>query len=905
MQHDDRPDPDLLLRRVQAEEDRNFRTALKIFFGYAPGVGKTYTMLESAQRLKAQGIDVVVGYVETHGRSETAGLLEGLDVLPRQNLSYRGQDLTEFDIEAALARKPGVLILDELAHTNAPGSRNKKRWQDVLELLDRGIEVHTTLNVQHVESLNDVISQITYVRVRETVPDSIIERADEIEVVDLPPDELIERLRHGKVYIPEQAGKAIDHFFRRGNLLALRELTLRRAAERLDIDVRAYRREYDIKATWPAAERILVCVGPSPSSEKIMRGARRMAVGLRAQWVAAYVEAPDAYPMTPADRERLQAHLRLAESLGGEVARLSGHHVASELLTYAREHNVTRIVVGKPTHSRWRDRFKGSLVSQLVRGSGDIEVHFIAGDEVPVPHARHLSRAKPKRDWRGYVIAGLMVGFATGAGVLTRGFLSQADFVMMYLFVIMVVAFRHGRGSVLATAALSVITYDFFFVPPYYTFSVEHARHLLTFAMMFIVGIVISSLTTKLRRQERDARLRETRTAALYALSRELATAQDEQRAAEATAMHAAEVFGCDAVVIVPDSAGSLVIRGTSRPDLKLSDEELAVARWVIEHGRSAGRGTDTLPGSRVTCVPIQAGPMTIGALGVIEPSSELLEVEQQGFLDAFVRQAALAIERARLVEEAKSAALKIRTEEMKSTLLSAVSHDLRTPLAAITGAGTALRDDKGRLGVDQRAELCDAICTEAERMERLIGNILDMVRLESGSFLLKREWVPLEETIGAAFSQLETKLGSREVKVELPQTLPLLCVDPVLFEQVFVNLFDNVIKHGGPDSPIEVSARVQDAIVEIDVSDRGPGLPPGGESLVFEKFYRGSLVNAGGVGLGLAICRAIIQAHKGTITAENRSGSGALFRIRLPMQEAPAAIEPFSSQDAGQEKWP
>lgn len=896
--NDDRPNPDSLLRRVQAEQERTSRAALKIFFGYAPGVGKTYTMLQSAQRLKAQGIDVVVGCAETHGRLETAHLLEGLDILPRRSVAYRGTTLTEFDLEAALARKPRVVLVDELAHTNAPGSRNKKRWQDALELLERGVEVHTTLNVQHIESLNDVISQITYVRVRETVPDSIIERADEIELCDLPPDQLIERLQEGKVYVPEQARNAVDHFFRRGNLLALRELTLRRTAERVDVDVQAYRREYDIKTTWPTAERILVCVGTSPSSVKILRGARRMAAGLRARWVAAYVDAPDAHHATKNDRERLRSHLRLAESLGAEVVRLVGNRVSDEILRYAREHNITRIVIGKPTHARWRDLIKGSLVNRLVRESGDIEVNFIAGDEAPAPAMVRPGPTAYRLNRFGVGLAGLLVATATGLGVLARSVVAQADLVMVFLLIIMLIAFRYGRTPSLVAAGLSVAAYDFFFVPPFYTFRVESAPHILTFLTMFGVGIVISSLTSRLRGQERGARLRETRTSALYALSRELVTAQDEKPAAEVTAVRAAEAFGGDAVVLLLDRANSLVLKGASRPDIKLNDDELTVARWVTEHGRPAGKGTDTLPGSRVTCVPIQAGATALGALGVITPSLELLEVEHRGFLDAFVRQAALAIERIRLVEDAKAAALRIRTEEMRSALLSAVSHDLRTPLGAITGAGTALRDDRGQLSAEQRAELCDAICTEAERMEKLIGNILDMVQLESGGIVPKREWVPLEETVGSALSRLETKLGSREVKIALPEALPLLSVDPVLFEHVFVNLFDNVIKHAGAESPIEVSARVRDKMMEIEVADRGPGLPADAEKLAFEKFYRGPHARAGGLGLGLSICRGIVQTHGGTISAENRGEGGALFRILLPVQEAPLAIEPLAPQE-------
>lgn len=895
----DRPNPDALLQRVQAEDERSTRAALKIFLGYAPGVGKTYTMLESARRLAAQGVDLVVGCVETHGRPETAALLDGLEVLPRRAIAYRGTTLPEFDLERALTRNPKVVILDELAHTNAEGCRHKKRWQDAMELLDSGIEVHTTLNVQHIESLNDVVSQITFVRVRETVPDSIIERAREIELVDLPPDELIERLHAGKVYLPEQAKRAGDHFFKRGNLLALRELTLRRAAERIDVDLRAHRRAYDIKATWPTAERILACVGASPSSAKILRGARRMAAGLRAEWVAAYVDAPDAHRATKADRERLRSHLRLAESMGAEVVRLVGARVSDEILRYAREHNITRIVIGKPTHALWRDLIKGSIVNRLVRDSGDIEINFIAGDEAP-PHA--AARPRPTKSGlnrAGVVLAALLVAAVTGVGLLARPVVAQTDVVMLFLLAIMLVAYRYGRTPSLVGAGLSVAAYDVFFVPPILTFSIEDSRHLLTFLMMFGVGIVISSLTSRLRGQERGARIRERGTSALYSLSRELAAAKDESGAASAAAAHAAKAFGGDAVVLVAGTGSTLSVKSASRPGLALSDEEMAVARWVMEHRRPAGHGTDTLPGSRLTCIPIQSGPVTLGALGVIYPSLELLDVEHRGFLDAFVRQVALALERARLAEDAKASALKIRTEELRSALLSAVSHDLRTPLAAITGAGTTLRDYHGKLGPNQLTELCDAICTEAERMERLVGNILDMVRLESGGIAPKRDWVPLEETVGGALSRLESKLGSRTVTVDIPESLPLLSLDPVLFEQVFINLFENVVRHGGLDCPLEVSARADQATVEIIVADRGPGLPTEEAHLVFDKFYRGPEVRAGSVGLGLSICRGIIQAHGGTITAENRPDGGALFRIALPIQPAPPTAELPTPQEA------
>ncbi|MBI5498994.1 MAG: sensor histidine kinase KdpD [Deltaproteobacteria bacterium] len=884
MDDERRPDPDVLLRKVQAEEARRTRARLRIYFGYSPGVGKTYTMLEVARLLRADGADVVVGCVETHGRPETAALLEGLEALPRRAVEHHGTLQQEFDLDAALARKPKVLLLDELAHANAAGSRHPKRWQDAIELLESGIDVWTTLNVQHVESLNDVVAQITFVRVRETVPDAVLDRADELELVDLPPDQLLARLGEGKVHLPEQARRAADNFFRRGNLLALRELALRRTAERVDVDVAAYRHQHEIRSTWAAGERILVCVGPSPTSASLLRGGRRMAAGLRAPWVAAYVEAPGAFALTGPDRDRLQANLRLAESLGGEVVRLTGASASGEILRYAREHNVTRIVVGKPTHRRWRDVLRGSFVSELVRGSGTIEVHFIAGDEGGAEDSPARRGTAARRvDWLGYGTAAAGVAAISGLGVGLRDVLSLPDVAVLFLLLIMVVAMRFGRWPALAASALSVAAYDFCFVPPFYTMSVHDARHFLTFAMMFAVGLVISALADRLRRQERAARAREARTAALHALSRELVGATDARQVARIAARQAGAALGGEAAVLLPDGPGGtaagFVAEGTLRP----GEDVLSVARWAFEHARPAGRGTDTLPASPAICFPLLSGTRTLGVLAVRSPAHPPDDPESRSHIDAFLRQTTLALERARFEEEAQAAALRARTEEMRSSLLSAVSHDLRTPLAAITGAATTLRDDPDRLGSRQRRELTETICGEAERMGRLIGNLLDMMRLESGRVSPRREWVPLEDVVGSALGRLESRLEGRDVRTDLPDDLPLVSIDPVLFEQLFVNLLENAARHTPREARIELLARVGDGRLEVEVADRGPGLPAGEEERVFEKFHRGPHAGAGGVGLGLPICRAIAEAHGGTIAAANREGGGASFRIVIP----------------------
>jgi len=881
---DDRPDPDALLARVKAEEQRENRARLKIFFGASPGVGKTYGMLEAARRVKDEGQDVVVGLVETHGRSETKALIEGLEALPRRSVLHRGVKLDEFDLDAALARKPALLLVDELAHTNAPGSRHSKRWQDVLDLLDAGIDVWTTLNVQHVESLGDVIQQITGVKVRETVPDAVLDRADDIELVDLSPDELLQRLSEGKVYVPDQASRAAQNFFQRGNLLALRELALRRAAERVDADVLAYRREHGIETPWPTRERIVVCVGPSPGSERLIRATKRMAESLRATWTAAHVEVIGSSPLGERDRERLEAHLRLAESLRGDVVRLRGHNVADALLTYARGHNVTRIVAGKPTHSRWRDRLRGSMLDDLIRGSGPIEISVIAPLESEPPPPELLVRAGERVEPRAYLWAVLSILAITAIGLAVFQYSTLAEITMLYLIAIMGSSLL-GRGPSLLAASLSVLAFDFCFVPPRFTFAISDARYLLTFAVMFGCGVVISTLVVRLRRQERDAISRERRTAALQAFTRDVAEATDVGDVATVLARHLEETIDVAAAVLVSDEQEGLIAAAGLMP---LAAQEITVARWALEHREPAGHGTDTLSAAKALCLPLIAGESAVGVLALHRRRGEppRLGVDQRHLLDALARQAALAIARVQLAERAREADLRARTEELRSSLLSAVSHDLRTPLAVIIGAATSLREQGRQLSESARDELVASIVDDAKRLERVLSNLLQLTRVETG-LEPTREWVPADEIVGAALTRTEDIRKRAKVEKDIPADLQLR-IDPVLFEQVLINLLENAVKHGGP--PYSVRARRLGDAVEIEVGDRGRGLPEGDASRLFEKFVRGSA--APGAGLGLAVVRAIVEAHGGTVAAENRPGGGATFRITLPMPESPALAE-------------
>jgi len=875
---------------VQAEEARQSRGKLKIFFGAAPGVGKTYAMLEAARSRHAEGVDVVIGWVETHGRAETERLLEGLERLAPRELSYHGRSLLEFDLDRALERAPALLVVDELAHSNAPGSRHAKRWRDTVELLDAGIDVLTTVNVQHLESLNDVVASITGVVVRETVPDSVFDEAGEVELIDLPPDELLKRLREGKVYLAEMAASAAENFFRMGNLLALRELALRRTAERVDAQVVRYRGEHAIREPWPMAERVLVCLGPSPYAERLVRAARLLSTSLRASLLAVHVETPDRGRLPEADRRQLERAVALAERLGAETASLVGSDPAAEVLDFARRRNVTKIVIGKPPRRGWRTLWRESFVDRLIRTGSPIDVYVISTVEQSTPR---LPRSPhPRWRWAGYAAAVFAVAAASLiAAVLRHLLIEPANQVMVFLLAVVLVATRYGQGPSVLASVLSVACFDFFFVPPHLSFAVADTQYLLTFATLLTVAVVLSRLTARVRTQAQRASERERHTAALYTMSRELVRAVGEQGVLRVAAQAVRDQLDSQVALFTVTAEGQVDLRVALEAPFTDSANERGVAQWVADHGRPAGLGTETLPGSQALYLPLLAARGAVGVLGVRpRATGEIAPLEQFHLLETFANQIAFALERVELASVAHEAHVQVEAERLRNVLLSSVSHDLRTPLAAIAGsAGALLKGEAG--GGPMRTDLVRTIAEEAERLNRMIGNLLQVTRLESGAVKLERELQPIDEALGAALSRLEPLLADRDVKIDLPGSLPPVAIDGLLIEQVFGNLFENVAKHTPPGTPIEVSCRREDAWLVVEVADSGPGLAFGEEDRVFEKFYSHQTeTSSAGSGLGLTICRGIIAAHGGTIWAANRPRGGVAFRFRLPLHEGAAA---------------
>jgi two-component system sensor histidine kinase KdpD len=910
-----RPDPDALLARVQREEAKAKRGKLKIFFGATAGVGKTFAMLEEARALKRRGVDVVVGYVEPHGRAETEALLEGLEQLPYLLVSYRGTTLRDFDLDAALARKPQMLLVDELAHSNPsqghPRPRHTKRWQDVEELLVAGIDVYTTVNVQHVESLNDIVAGITGIRMQETVPDRVFESADEVELIDLPPDELLERLHAGKVYVPEQVRHAVDNFFRKGNLIALRELALRTTADRVDAAMREYREGAAIRAIWAAGERLLVAIGPDEQAERLIRSGKRLSTALHAEWIVVYVETPELVRLSEEKRNERIALLRLAESLGAETVTLSGRTPGEALAEYARERNVTRILIGRPRRALWRRLFQPSTYGELLARTDGIDIHVVGGgDEAAARRSPFLARSRAylqptrpsrseKRRWVGYAWAVAAVAACSAMGAVVAPLFELVNIAMINLLAVVLVALRFGRGPAVLASVLAVAAFDFFFVPPQLTFAIEDLEYLVTFGIMLAVGLVVSNLTASVRLQARVAGHRERRTALLYAMSHELAGTRGQEAMAKTGVRHISEVFDSQVVVLLPDAGGRVRYPRGESISGSLHGADLDVAQWVQDHAEPAGLGTNTLPGSRALYLPLQGSQAVMGVLAVLPANPRhVLLPEQFHLLETFCGQLALAFERAQLAERAQQAHVAAEMEALRNTLLASISHDLRTPLAVIAGASSSLASRGDDMAADERRTLANSVYEQSRKMSDIVANVLNLIRLESGGTVIRPEWVSLEEIAGSALHRLSGALATHKVNVDLKDAPPLIRGDPVLLEQLLFNLLDNAVKYTPADSRISIAARRERDTIELLVADDGPGFPPGIDpSSLFEKFRRGRTEGThGGAGLGLAICRAVALAHNGDIRAERIPAGGALFVVTLPQTFDAPAVPPEES---------
>jgi two-component system sensor histidine kinase KdpD len=898
-----RPDPDRLLAAVAREEARARRGRLRTFFGASAGVGKTYAMLEAAHNAGAKGVDVVVGYVEPHGRAETERLLQGLERLPTLPIRHRGIVLQEFDLDAALRRRAAITLVDELAHSNlvegAPQPRHAKRWQDIEEMLDAGLDVWTTVNVQHLESLNDVIAGITGVRQQETVPDRIFDDADEIELIDLPPDDLLQRLRDGKVYVPEQAQAALERFFRKPNLMALRELALRRTADRVDAAAREYVGRGPVSRPWLARDRFLVGVAPDEQAEHLVRFAKRFADSLDAEWTVVSVETPAMLRLGEAERNRRIDVLRLAESLGAETVTLDGPAPGPVILEYARVRNASRIVVGEPRRHGWRSWFRPTTATFLTRRPHGIDVTVVAkrdeaGGGRParsavLPAAARSDGAEIRWDRYGWAVG--TSAAATLVGVLMDPHFSVTNIVMVYLLGALVAGLRFGRGPATLAAVLNIACFNFFFVPPRLTFAVSDVQYLVTFAVMLGVALTIATLAANVRQQTRVAGARERRTAMLYAMSRELAAARGIEAMRELAVKHVSETFGSRVAVLVPNREARFdPVAGSDDPRVYEAADP-SIAQWVYDKRQPAGLGTDTLPGAPAIYLPLVGTQRSLGVIAIL-PSNRrrVLLPEQRHLLETFAGQVALAIERTQMAEAAEVARVAAETETLRNTLLASISHDIRTPLAVIAGASSALTDSRLQLDEAARARLARSIEAKARDVSELVSNVLDLMRFGAGHIPLRRDWETLDDLVGIALSRLEGRLHAHVVKVELPDDLPAIDVDAGLITQVLSNLLDNAVRHTPPGTHVTITARVRGADLEISVEDDGQGLPPGDPDRLFVKFQRGREEGeGGGAGLGLAICRAIIEAHDGEIHAASLPQGGARFDIRLPIGGAGA----------------
>jgi two-component system, OmpR family, sensor histidine kinase KdpD len=894
-----RPSPEALLEAARREDSRAGK--LKIFVGAAPGVGKTYEMLQAARAKRKDGVDVVVGVVETHSRKETEALLEGLEVLPRKGIEYKGHSLEEMDLDGLLARRPQITLVDELAHTNAPGSRHPKRHLDVEELLNHGIDVYTTVNIQHIESLNDVVAQITHVRVRETVPDSVFDRADEIELVDLTPGDLIQRLKEGKVYVPKQAERALEHFFSPANLTALRELALRRTAERVDEQLLTHMQANAISGPWAAGERILVCLSEDPRSAGLVRYTKRLTDRLHAPWTAISIETRRSLQLSDEQRDRLADTLRLAEALGGEALTLPGvgRRIADDIIGFAQANNVTQIIIGKSMRSWWFEIRRGSVVHDLVRRAGNISVNVVAGEELatePVPKktVRTAQRREPF-DPIPYAISLLLVAVALGVGMVVHPRLGIENVDLVFLTAVVGAAVRYGLLPSILASVVASLCYNFFFLPPVYTFTITDPTNVAAFFFFMLIAILVSNVAARVRTQAVSAFGRVRTTESLYAFSRKLAGTATLDDVLWTTAYQTALMLKVRVVLLLPEN-GIITVKAGYPPEDQLDPADLAAANWAWGNDRTAGRGAATLPGAKRLFLPMRTGRGPIGVIGIDDDKTgPILTPDQRRLLDALMDQGALAIERVQLVEDMDRVKRSVESDRLRSALLTSISHDLKTPLASVLGAASTMRDLASGLSDTEKRDLLATVIDESERLNRFIANLLDMTKLESGAIVPNTALHDVGEIVGSALRRASKILSHHKISLELAADMPMLQLDAVLFEQVLFNLLDNAAKYAPADTTITIRALQEDAWVALQIIDEGDGIPPAELEMIFDKFYRaqkGDHVGPG-TGLGLAISRGFVEAMNGTILAANRTDrGGAVLIIRLPIPAAAQSLD-------------
>ncbi len=895
MEKESRPEPDALL----AEAAKEGRGRLKIFLGAAPGVGKTFAMLEAAQRRRADGLDVVVGVVETHGRAETERLVAGLEIVPRTQIAYGGRLLSEMDLDGIIARRPTLVLVDELAHTNLPGSRHAKRWQDVEELLASGIDVYSTLNIQHLESLNDVVARIARVKVRETIPDKVLELADDIELIDLPPDELIERLRQGKVYIQDQIARAIQNFFSKGNLTALRELAMRVAADRVDAQMAAHMKSHAIPGPWPAQDRVLVCVNEAPVSKALVRAAKRMAERSRTDWIAASVATPQSEHLPDAAKDSIAETLRLAETLGADISTINAEsHVAEEILAFARSRNVSRLVLGRPRPRLFTAWFtRETVAEEIIRKADDFEVTIVSADPGEARKAAIRGAVLvPERDPKVYLWSAAAVAAATGVAIFVNRIFPVESLSLFFLVAVLGIAARFGLWPSIFASGLAFLSYNFFLTEPFFTFEIANQDLVLTLFLFLAVAVVTGNLAARLRDQARAQRAIARRTANLFDFSRKVASVASLDDVVWAAVTHVASTMQCSSMILMPDASGRLAIVGGMPPEDQLEPRDRGAAEWAWNKREPAGWSSQTLPSATWLFLPMKSAERIHGLLGVQFGTRLYITTEERRLLDSLVDQVGIAIERTKLASDMEETRLMAETESLRAALLSSVSHDLRTPLVSIIGAATSLVDSDAALGARGRRSLAETIRDEGERLNRYVQNLLDMTRLGYGGLKVAREPVDLREVVGRALRRVDRDLAGHRIVRHLPVSLPEVSGDAVLLEQVVTNILDNAAKYSPPGSTVTLSAEATGDGAALIIADEGPGIPAKDRAQVFDMFFRVRAGDGqpGGTGLGLAIAKGIVDAHGGSIRAEAamKDGGGTRIVVNLPLATSSGAPE-------------